>query len=66
MVERHVDTFKQLGFSIDLKNPHFQKANLSQEILSITGAKKSKLIGIAPFPQYESQSLSFGFNARSN
>ena len=36
MVERHVETFKQLGFSIDLTNPHFpEKATLSQEIISV-------------------------------
>jgi ADP-heptose:LPS heptosyltransferase len=56
MVDRHVDTFKQLGFSIDLTNPNFpEKANLSQEILSITGAKNQNWIGIAPFAQYESK-----------
>jgi len=56
MVERHVDTFSQLGFSIDLTNPYFpEKAVLSQEILSITGAKNQKWLGIAPFAQYESK-----------
>jgi ADP-heptose:LPS heptosyltransferase len=35
MVERHVDTFKQLGFSINLAQPKFlEKAILSEEILS--------------------------------
>jgi ADP-heptose:LPS heptosyltransferase len=56
MVERHVDTFKQLGFSIDLSNPQFpEKATLSQDILSITGNKNQNWIGIAPFAQYESK-----------
>jgi ADP-heptose:LPS heptosyltransferase len=56
MVERHVDTFKQLGFSIDLTNPQFtEKAILSEEILSITGIKNQNWIGIAPFAQYESK-----------
>ena len=56
MVERHVDTLKQLGFSIDLKNPQFpEKAILSEEILSITGIKNQNWIGIAPFAQYESK-----------
>ena len=56
MVERHVDTFKQLGFSIDLTNAQFQeKAILSEEILSITGIKNQNWIGIAPFAQYESK-----------
>lgn len=57
MVERHVDTFKKLGFSIDLSQPKFpNKANLSSEILKITGEKSTqKWIGIAPFAQYESK-----------
>ena len=37
-------------------NPHFpEKAILSEEILSITGIKNQKWIGIAPFAQYESK-----------
>jgi ADP-heptose:LPS heptosyltransferase len=57
MVERHVDTFKKLGFAIDLSKPKFpQKLVLSSEILKITGEKANrKWIGIAPFAQYESK-----------
>jgi ADP-heptose:LPS heptosyltransferase len=57
MVERHVDTFKKLGFSIDLSQPKFPlKANLSSEIEAISGEKGTqKWIGIAPFAQYESK-----------
>jgi ADP-heptose:LPS heptosyltransferase len=57
MVERHVDTFKKLGFSIDLSNPKFpQKANLAEDILKITEVKTTqKWIGIAPFAQYDSK-----------
>ena len=57
MFERHVDTFKQLGFSVDLNTPNFpEKAILSDEILSISGNKENfKWIGIAPFAQYESK-----------
>jgi ADP-heptose:LPS heptosyltransferase len=57
MVERHVDTFKKLGFSIDLSNPKFPKAaTLSPEIITITGEKSNqKWIGIAPFAQYQSK-----------
>ena len=57
MVERHVDTFKKLGFSIDLSNPKFpNKATLTPEILKITGTKETNYwIGIAPFAQYESK-----------
>lgn len=60
MFERHIDTLKQLGFSIDLSNPQFpEKAILSEEILSITGNKNQKWIGIAPFAQYESKVYPF-------
>ena len=61
MVERHVDTFKKLGFSIDLSSRSFgtkfpQKANLAEDILKITGEKTTqKWIGIAPFAQYDSK-----------
>ena len=57
MVERHVDTFNKLGFSIDLSNPKFpDKATLTPEILKITGIKETNYwIGIAPFAQYESK-----------
>jgi ADP-heptose:LPS heptosyltransferase len=57
MVERHVDTFKKLGFNVDLANPKFpQKANLAEEILKITGEKSNqRWIGIAPFAQYQSK-----------
>ena len=60
MVDRHVETFKQLGFSIDLANPQFpEKAILSQEILKLTGEIPTFVgmnwIGIAPFAQYKSK-----------
>lgn len=57
MVERHVDTFKKLGFSIDLSQPKFpQKAILSSEIVAISGEKANhNWIGIAPFAQYDSK-----------
>ena len=57
MVERHVETFKKLGFSVDLAEPSFpEKAFLSEEILSVSGKKDNfKWIGIAPFAQYESK-----------
>jgi ADP-heptose:LPS heptosyltransferase len=56
MVERHVETFEKLGFSIDLTNPKFPiKAILSDEILKITGNKTQKWLGIAPFAQYQSK-----------
>ena len=57
MFERHVETFKQLGFSVDLNAPNFpDKGILPDETLSISGKKGSfKWIGIAPFAQYESK-----------
>lgn len=57
MVERHIDTFKELGFFVDLSNPIFpEKAILSDEILKVSGGKENKKwIGIAPFAQYESK-----------
>ena len=57
MVQRHVDTFKKLGFDVDINDPGFPyKAALSSEVLAITGEKATqKWIGIAPFAQYESK-----------
>lgn len=57
MAERHVDTFNQLGFSVDLTQPIFpEKAVLSSKIIVISGEKQNnKWIGIAPFAQYESK-----------
>ena len=57
MVERHVDTFKKLGFNVDLSKPKFpQKANLAEDILKVTGEKANgNWIGIAPFAQYKSK-----------
>ncbi|MEO8234820.1 MAG: glycosyltransferase family 9 protein [Flavobacterium sp.] len=56
MFNVHCDTFKKLGFDIDLNNPTFpKKAILSEKIISIIGNKNEKWIGIAPFAQYESK-----------
>jgi len=56
MFERHAKVFEKLGFSLDLSNPEFpEKANLSPEILEIIGNQNQKLIGIAPFAQYDSK-----------
>jgi ADP-heptose:LPS heptosyltransferase len=57
MVQRHIDTFQKLDFTIDISQHKFpQKANLSAEIVTITGEKaQQKWIGIAPFAQYESK-----------
>ena len=60
MFENHTQVFKKLGFLVDLSNPGFpEKAVLNDEILAIIGeipiAIGTKLIGIAPFAQYESK-----------
>ena len=56
MFERHRQVFEELGFTLDLSNPIFpEKAVLSDEILKIIGNPNQKLIGIAPFAQYESK-----------
>jgi ADP-heptose:LPS heptosyltransferase len=56
MFERHAKVFEQLGFTIDLSQPEFpEKAILSPEILALIGTNHQKLIGIAPFAQYDSK-----------
>ncbi|MDI9256128.1 glycosyltransferase family 9 protein [Flavobacterium sedimenticola] len=55
MIDRHVDTFKNLGFFVDVTNPVFpEKAQLSADIIRVSGEKeKQHWIGIAPFAQYD-------------
>ena len=56
MFERHAKVFEKLGFPLDISNPEFpQKAKLSSDILEIIGDQNQKLIGIAPFAQYNSK-----------
>ena len=56
MFERHVKVFQELGFTVDLSNPTFpEKAVLDQEIIGLIGENNQKLIGIAPFAQYDSK-----------
>ncbi|PBJ12689.1 glycosyltransferase family 9 protein [Flavobacterium sp. ACN6] len=56
MFERHAKVFEELGFPLNLSNPTFpEKAVLSGEILEIIGEENAKLIGIAPFAQYDSK-----------
>ncbi|AXB55944.1 glycosyltransferase family 9 protein [Flavobacterium fluviale] len=56
MFQRHAKVFEELGFPLDLSNPTFPaKTNLSSEILEIIGYHSQKLIGIAPFAQYDSK-----------
>ena len=56
MFERHVAVFEQLGFTVNLSNPIFlPKQTLDSEIIHLIGEKHGKLIGIAPFAQYDSK-----------
>ena len=56
MFERHAKVFEKLGFPLDLSNPEFpEKAILSAEITDLVGGNYQKLIGIAPFAQYDSK-----------
>ena len=56
MFERHTKVFEELGFSVNLSNPIFPpKAILDSEILNLIGNSQQKLIGIAPFAQYDSK-----------
>jgi ADP-heptose:LPS heptosyltransferase len=54
VTQRHAEVFAALGFPVDLANPAFpEKKALSHEIIAVTGEKKGKWIGIAPFAQHE-------------
>ncbi|MFC0780613.1 glycosyltransferase family 9 protein [Flavobacterium sp. HJSW_4] len=56
MFERHTKVFEELGFPVDLSHPEFpEKAVLSAEITDLIGENYQKLIGIAPFAQYDSK-----------
>ncbi len=56
MFERHAKVFEELGFPLDLSNPEFpERAKLDSAILEIIGNQNQKLIGIAPFAQYDSK-----------
>jgi len=56
MFERHAKVFAELGFPLDLSHPIFpDKAKLDSAILEIIGDQNQKLIGIAPFAQYDSK-----------
>jgi ADP-heptose:LPS heptosyltransferase len=54
--ERHAKVFEELGFPIDSSHPKFpEKAALNADILKLMGGENQKLIGIAPFAQYDSK-----------
>ena len=56
MFQRHCKVFEELGFHIDLLNPTFpEKAILNSKIQDLINNNNQKLIGIAPFAQYDSK-----------
>ena len=56
MFKRLIMVFKKLGFYIDLSNPIFlAKQKLDAETVDLIGNTTNKLIGIAPFAQYDSK-----------
>lgn len=60
MFERHAKVFEELGFPLDLSSRSVgttfpEKAKLSSDVLEIIGNQNQKLIGIAPFAQYDSK-----------
>lgn len=56
MFERHRLVFESLGFPIDLSRPQFPpKAAIENPELATIVAQSQKLIGIAPFAQYDSK-----------
>ena len=56
MFERHVKVFQELGFTVDLSNPTFpERTVLDKKIRLLFGENYQKLIGIAPFAQYDSK-----------
>ena len=56
MFERHQLVLECLGFPIDLSRPQFPvKAEISQPELATIVSQSNRLIGIAPFAQYDSK-----------
>jgi ADP-heptose:LPS heptosyltransferase len=56
MIKRHAETFKELGYAIDLSKPMFlNKMFIPLMDQEIFGDKKQNWIGIAPFAQYQSK-----------
>lgn len=54
--QRYAHVFSELGFPLDLSNPTFCKQKkLSKKIEGLLGNETQRLIGIAPFAQYESK-----------
>ncbi len=56
MIERYVDVFEKLGYTIDLSEVKFpEKQHFTSDVLAITGERKENWIGIAPFAKHRSK-----------
>jgi len=60
MFERHAIVFQKLGFSVDVSHPNFQPKQQLDSVIKnvlceIPTNSETKLIGIAPFAQYDSK-----------
>lgn len=56
IVARHADVCNSLGLPIDLKKVRLlEQKTISKEVTEITGEKKNKWIGIAPFATYQTK-----------
>jgi ADP-heptose:LPS heptosyltransferase len=56
MFERHQLVLERLGFPIDLSRPQFpEKTKISQTELATIVSQSNRLIGIAPYAQYDSK-----------
>ena len=54
--QRYADVFKKLGFKVSIKNPIFpEREKLNDSITNLFQNSTKKLIGIAPFAQYQSK-----------
>lgn len=56
MHQRYADVFEELGYPTNLSLTSFPKrAILPQQVVELSGQKRGKWIGIAPFAQYQSK-----------
>jgi ADP-heptose:LPS heptosyltransferase len=54
MIQRHLDTLKELGYSVNLDMPYLlEKGPIPEKASSLLGKKNEKWIGIAPFAHYK-------------
>ncbi len=54
--ERSADVFRKLDFPVDISSPtKLEKPKLKNSVLNLTGEKKNKWLGIAPFAAYDAK-----------